>query len=124
MSYTALGASFSVSTPWGSQSISIPIEQMAHDAAVMAFDAAWPPLKQRLQQELPGLINQGMDVAYQRLQQELPGIMDMAVQEVQPDLRAEIDRAISIGTKRLVLGVTILSTAIVASTFLIIRKRR
>jgi hypothetical protein len=123
MSYVALGATYSVSTPWGSQSISIPIEQMAHDAAVMAFEAGWPPLRQRLQQELPGLINQGMDVAYQRLQQELPGIMDMAVKEVQPDLRAEIDRAISIGTKRMVLGVTLLGSVIAVSTFLIMKKR-
>jgi hypothetical protein len=104
MSYAALGATYSVSTPWGSQSISIPVEQMAHDAATIALEAAWPPLRQRLVQELPG-------------------IMDMAVEEVQPDLRAEIDRAIQIGTKRLMLGVAVLGSVIAVSTFLLVRKR-
>ena len=103
MSYSALGASYNVNTPWGSQSINIPIEQMAHDAATVALNAAWPPLKDKLRQELPA-------------------IMDMAVAEVQPDLRAEIDRALVIGTKRMMLGITLLGSVIAVSTFIIIRK--
>ena len=52
----ALGANFTISTPFGNQTIGIPVEQMA----TTAVNAAWPTFQSKIQAALPGLLKQAM----------------------------------------------------------------
>ncbi len=57
MSYAAaLGANFTISTPFGNQNIGIPVEQMA----TTAVNSAWPVMQSKLQAALPGLLASAM----------------------------------------------------------------
>lgn len=76
-----LGATYSIGTPVGKVNISVPVEQIAADAAGAAVDAAWPAIQQKINAELPLLVKKALDQA-------------------QPRIRAEADRAIDAGTSR------------------------
>lgn len=113
---TGLGYNITVGTPIGNQTFSIPIEKMASDAGQMAIDAAWPPMKAKLEAELPTLIS--------KLEAELPTVMAAANKSVvtnlwpqmQPKLRVEVDYALGEAKKTgmliggMVAGAVILST--------------
>jgi hypothetical protein len=81
MSYAALGYDLVVDTPIGKQTISIPLEQAASDAAKVAVAAAWPEVQKRVNQDLPGVVDKALD-------------------EAQPRVRSEADRAIDVASER------------------------
>jgi hypothetical protein len=118
MFYTALGASYSMSTPWGTKSINVPVEQIAKNAAEAGLQAAWPPLESRLNKALPSLVGKAMDEAIPAFEAELPGLMRQASKEVQPELRKEIDRALEIGTRRGATIATGIAVVMIATSWL------
>lgn len=98
-----LGYVITIGTPIGDQRISIPLEQMTHDAGQMAIDAAWPPMKEKLEAEMPVLID--------KLKAEVPGLLQTALTAaqtqvvtkmwpaLQPKVRAELDYGLTEGKK-------------------------
>ena len=124
MSYStgAFGATYKISTPWGSSAINIPIEDIARNASERALQAAWPPLESRLREALPSFVDAALAEAIPAFEAEIPYLMDQASQEVQPELRKEIDRALKIGTERTVGVATGISIVMMATGFLLWRK--
>lgn len=110
------GYNITIGTPVGNQTISVPIEQMANDAGQMAINAAWPPLKTKIEAELPTIIS--------KLESQLPTVFAAASKEVvtnlwpqmQPKLRSEVDYALGEAKKTgflvggAVVGAILLST--------------
>lgn len=84
MSYAALGYDLVVDTPIGQQTISIPLEKAASDAAKVAVAAAWPEVQKRVNADLPGVVDKALD-------------------EAQPRVRAEADRAVNLASERAAL---------------------
>jgi len=116
----ALGYDLVIKTPIGTQKIHVPIEQMAKDAAEMAVDAVWPPVKKKLDQALPELLKKGLDVALPAAQK---AILTELWPKMQPKLRGEVDYAIG-RAKTIALFATLgLSGAVVAAA-LILRSKR
>ena len=109
MSYAAVGFGYDliVDTPIGKQTISIPLEQAASDAAKVAVEAAWPEVQKRVNEDLPGVVNKALDQA-------------------QPRVRAEADRAVDEASKRAAMIATGLGVAMVLSALWVRRalKRR
>jgi len=98
MSYAAVGLGYdlTVQTPIGKQTITIPLEQVAADGAKMAVAAAWPEVQKRVKQDLPGVVNDALD-------------------EAQPRVRAEADRAVDRATARAALVASALGVVVVLS---------
>lgn len=96
MSYAALGYDLVVDTPIGQQKISIPLEQAASDAAKIAVAAAWPEVQKRVNEDLPSVVNKALD-------------------EAQPRVRSEADRAVDLASRRASLIAAGLGTVVVLS---------
>jgi len=115
---TGLGYVITIGLPdvlGGPQKISLPLEKLANDGGQMAINAAWPPLKQQLEAEMPVLIDM--------LKAQVPGVLNQALQQaqtqvvtklwpaLQPKVRAELDYGIVQGKNiaAMVGGVIVLS---------------
>lgn len=85
-----LGADYNVSlnTPFGrvGSTLSIPVEQAARDAV----NAAWPPLKSKLEAEVPVLIGQVWPLLQRNIEAEAPKL----VKQLSPALQAEMPKLI------------------------------
>jgi len=105
----------------GPQKIALPLEKLANDGGQMAIDAAWPPLKAKLEAEMPVLIDM--------LKAQVPGLLDQALKQaqtqvvtklwpaLQPKVRAELDYGISEGKKiaYMVGGAVVLTILVTAA---------
>lgn len=72
----ALGYDLAIKTPVGTQTISVPLEEMVKKA----IDTGWPILQTRLEQEFPKLLGQAQDAVVTQLWPKM-----------QPKLRSEIN---------------------------------
>lgn len=117
-SFGALGADYTLKIPYvGNQTISIPVEQMAADAA----KGALPQLEAKVQAMLPGLLRQAQD---QMTNQMLPALMPKLQAEAQkmaPKLiaqaQAQLEPVISGYQTKAVIGVLAMAGLIVGSAW-------
>lgn len=92
------GATIPVKVMGQTINIDVPIEKVAGAAATAAIDAAWPSVQKKLYAELPIVVNRALDQA-------------------EPRVRKEADRAIASATSRAALIGTALAVVIIGSAW-------
>jgi hypothetical protein len=78
--------------------IDVPVEQVSAAAGTAAVAAAWPELQRRLYAELPKMVKTGLD-------------------EAQPRIREELDRATAAATSRAVMVGTALAFVVIGAAW-------
>lgn len=117
ISRTGLGMDFTISTPFGNQTISLPVEQIT----ATAVNSAWPAVQKKIAAEMPHLIDVAWPLVDKKLDAEVPRLLDVATKQVlattwpkqiQPLIRGEVANAIaqgkSVAAKGSVLGLVAL----------------
>jgi len=110
----ALGYDLVIDTPFGKQTISLPLEKMTQDLSKQ--DAAWPSVQKKIYAEMPKMLETAEDQAIKVL---LPKIM--------PQIEKEAVKVANLTIQQVTPGVIAGVGAIVASTWLAawwVRKRR
>lgn len=103
-----LGYDLPITTPIGTQRISIPVEQLVKDSLNMA----WPQVRGKLMAEVPGILDMAASKAKEKAINEL-------WPELQPKLRAEADHAIAQGrTVAVLVGLAVVGSVFVSSALL------
>lgn len=95
---SGFGLNFSINTPVGKQNFSIPVEELAQQAAKAAVDAAWPIVEQKFYEELPKAV-------------------DAALDRAQPRVRAEVDRAVALATSRAAMIASALAVVMIGTAW-------
>ena len=95
----AFGGTYTIKGPAGINiPITVPVEAFAADAAGAAVDAAWPAVQEKINAELPLLVNK-------------------ALNQAQPRIRAEADRALDAGTSRAAMIATGVAVVVVGAAW-------
>ncbi len=89
---------YAIKTPVGKINITVPVEKIAADAAGAAVEAAWPAVQKKINAELPKLVNKALDQA-------------------QPRIRAEADRALNTGTSRAAMIATGVAMVVIGAAW-------
>lgn len=78
--------------------VDVPVEQVAGEAGKAAVAAMWPELQKRLYAEIPKMVN-------------------TALNEAQPRIRKELDRATEAATSRAVMVGTALAVVVIGAAW-------
>ncbi len=113
---TALGYDLVIDTPFGKQTVSLPLEKMTQDLSKQAVEAAWPSIQTKLNAEMPKLLATAEDQAMKvLLPKMLPQIEKEAVKIVNSTMQQLAPAAVA------AVGAVVLSTWLAAYW---VRKKR
>lgn len=103
-----LGYDLPISTPFGTQTISVPVERLVTDS----LNSAWPQVRSKLMAEVPGILDMAASKAKDKAVNEL-------WPEIQPKLRTEVNHAVDEAKQIAVLvGLAVVGSVFVSSALL------